>query len=189
MMSIPVLLGVAYATLAALLLMLCLATPFRRGIKVAAIIFVSGLYIATYIGLQDLRGWALAGNPPNPFKLHWAVIEEPDKSSRTRGGDRGGAIYLLAQGLSAYGALQGAPRLYVLPFSLALAEEVAQALEQLEGGAPLEGTLTYKAIKPNKDEKQNKQTNTRQDLEESAGDDAPSFTFRKLPLSPLPPKK
>ena len=78
-MNIPLLMGIAYALVAALLLNLNLASPWRREIKLAAIILVTGLYVGTYIGAQDLRGWAIATPPENPFKLHWAVIEEPER--------------------------------------------------------------------------------------------------------------
>ena len=86
-MSIPLLLGLAYAVVAALLLSLNLQTKYRRGIKIAAILGVSLLYIGAYHGAQNLRGWAISAAPPNPFKLHWAVVEEPDKARGTKGGE------------------------------------------------------------------------------------------------------
>ena len=49
-MSIPLLLGLAYAALAALLLSLNLETKYRREIKIGAIVFVTLLYIGTYQG-------------------------------------------------------------------------------------------------------------------------------------------
>ena len=73
-MSIPLLLGLAYAVVAALLLTLNLQTPYRREIKLTAILIVSLLYIGAYHGAQNLRGWAISAAPPNPFKLHWAVV-------------------------------------------------------------------------------------------------------------------
>ena len=138
-MNIPLLLGIAYAVVAALLLNLNLASPWRREIKFAAIFLVTGLYVGTYIGAQNLRGWAIATPPENPFKLHWAVIEEPDKVNGTAG-----RIYILAQPMGAGGALRGSPRLHGLPFSAELADAVEEALEQVEDGKPFEARLAYK---------------------------------------------
>ena len=44
-MNIPLLLGIAYAVVAALLLNLNLASPWRREIKIAAIFLVTALYV------------------------------------------------------------------------------------------------------------------------------------------------
>ena len=76
-------LALAYAALAALLLALNLKTPYARPIKLAGIALVTLFYIFAYHGSQNMRGWAIADAPPNPFKLHWAVIEEPDKIAKT----------------------------------------------------------------------------------------------------------
>ena len=103
-MNIPLLLGIAYAVVAALLLNLNLASPWRREIKLAAIFLVTALYVGAYIGAQNLRGWAIAEPPASPFKLHWAVIEEPDKVNGTPG-----RIYILAQPMGAGGSC-AAPR-------------------------------------------------------------------------------
>ena len=63
-MSIPLLLGLAYAALAALLLSLNLETKYRREIKIGAIVAVTLLYVGTYHGAQNLRGWALPMRRP-----------------------------------------------------------------------------------------------------------------------------
>ena len=44
-MNIPLWLGIAYAVVAALLLNLNLASPWRREIKIAAIFLVTALYV------------------------------------------------------------------------------------------------------------------------------------------------
>ena len=88
------------------------------------------LYVGTYHGAQNLRGWAIADAPPNPFKLHWAVVEEPDKAAGTDG-----AIYILAQKLNSRNITVGKPRLYQLPFSPELAEQVDEALKRKKTGA------------------------------------------------------
>ena len=62
-MTIPLMLGVAYALLAALLLNLNLNSSWRQEIKLAAIGLVTLLYFAAYEGTQELRGWAIAQSP------------------------------------------------------------------------------------------------------------------------------
>ena len=182
-MNIPLFLGIAYAVVAALLLNLNLASPWRREIKIAAIFLVTALYIGAYIGAQNLRGWAIAEPPANPFKLHWAIIEEPDKANATPG-----RIYILAQPLSASGILQSAPRLHALPFSPEMADAVEEALEQIEGGKPFEARLAYKKAEPPDNVKIQKRDG------ESAGADAGGdknslkLEFRDLPVPSLPPK-
>ncbi len=184
-MSIPLILGLSYAVLAALLLALNLHTPHRREIKLATIALVSLFYYAAYHGAQDLRGWAIADTPPNPFKLHWAVVEEPDKSSSTKG-----AIYILAQPVSQNGVLLSRPRLYVVPFSAELAEQIDAALKQAENGKRLEATLSYKAKRPDPDEvAQTKKRDGEKSHPDSVGDeDRLKLDFRELPVADLPPK-
>jgi hypothetical protein len=182
-MNIPLLMGIAYALVAALLLNLNLASPWRREIKLAAIILVTGLYVGTYIGAQDLRGWAIATPPENPFKLHWAVIEEPDKVNGTAG-----RIYILAQPMGAGGALRSSPRLHGLPFSAELADAVEEALEQVEDGKPFEARLAYKKARPPEEAKIQKREGASAS-EDSAGDRPTlKLEFRDLPVPDLPPK-
>jgi len=130
------LLGAAYALLAALLLSFNLHTRFQRTLKYGVIALTSLFYIATFWGIQSLRGWPLAAEPPEPFRLHWAIVQEPDKAS---GED--GKIYLLA---SQPEQVQPRPRLYALPFSYGLAESVEEALQQMEGGRTVTARMAYK---------------------------------------------
>ena len=182
-MSTPILLGIAYAVVAALLLNLNLASPWGRGIKLAAIFIVTALYVAAYIGAQNLRGWAIAEPPANPFKLHWAVIEEPDKVNGIPG-----RIYILAQPMGAGGALRGSPRLHGLPFSVELADALEEALEQVEDGKPFEARLAYKKARPPEEAKIQKREGESAS-EETAGDRPTlELEFRDLPVPNLPPK-
>ena len=180
----PVTLALAYAALAALLLALNLKTPYARPIKLAGIVLVTLFYIFAYHGSQNMRGWAIADTPPNPFKLHWAVIEEPDKIAKTSG-----AIYLLAQKLSDNGALLSYPRLYRLPFSPELADAVEEALSAMEGGKPLEGRLSYKVKKPETLEDEMQKRDGRESRPDSQGEEERlKLEFRELPVPDLPPK-
>ena len=182
-MSIPLLLGVAYAVLAALVLALNLETKYRREIKIAAIIAVSLLYVGAYHGAQNLRGWALADAPPNPFKLHWAVVEEPDKA---RGTD--GAIYILAQKLNRRNIATGSPRLYQLPFSPELAEQVDAALRKKEDGRDLEAHLSYKAATPDDVDKLQQRDGNKARPDAAGEEERLKLDFRELNAPNLPPK-
>ena len=182
-MTIPLLLGVAYAALAALLLSLNLETKYRREIKIAAIIGVSLLYVATYHGAQNLRGWAIAEAPPNPFKLHWAVVEEPDKARGTEG-----AIFILGQKLSSRGVAVGAPRLYELPFTPELAEQIDEALTKKEDGKDLEARLSYKAATPDDVDEAQKRDGQKSRPDSAGEEDRLKLNFRELASPDLPPK-
>ena len=184
-MTIPLGLGLAYAALAALVLVLNLKTAWRREVKFLAIALMTALYFAAYWGGQNLRGWGIAELPPNPFKLHWAIVEEPNKAD-----DTPGAIYILAQKLSPHGALLSAPRLHRLPFSLELAEQIDEAMRAAEDGTPLEATLSFKAKKPDDEELLNrKKRDGETSRPDSVGDQYRlQLDFRELPAPSLPPK-
>ena len=176
--------AIAYTALAGLVLTLNLATPFRREIKISAIVLISILYVVTYRGLSDVQGWAIEQAPPNPFKLHWAIIEEPNKVS---GAD--GTIYILAQALHKTGAFRSKPRLYALPYSDALAQQIEDAKEQVEDGKLIEANLAYKyAKKPEKVD----EINARQGEQANAANqeaDRLGLDFREIPRPDLPPKR
>ena len=182
-MTIPLALGLAYAALAALVLTLNLNSQWRREIKIGIIILMSALYFAAYWGGQNLRGWAIASQPPNPFKLHWAIVEEPDKAR-----DTSGAIYILAQQLSPQGALLSRPRLYRLPFSPELAEQIEEARNAAEDGKPIEARLSYKAKKPETEDLLEQREKQGQTSRAAATADRLELNFRELPPPPLPPK-
>ncbi len=184
-MSIPLALGLAYAALTALVINFNLTTPWRREIKIAVIVLMTLLYFAAYWGGQNLRGWAIATPPPNPFKLHWAIVEEPDKARGTSG-----TIYILAQKLSLQGALLSSPRLHRLPFSPALADEIDAALKASEGAQPIEANLSYKAKKPDDEALAAQQkSDGEKSRADSRGDgDRLKLNFRELPTPSLPPK-
>ena len=141
------LLGAAYALLAALLLSFNLHTRFQRTLKLGIIAVTSLFYIGTYLGVQSLRGWPIPAEPPEPFRLHWAIVEEPNKADGSEG-----QIYLLA---SQPEQAQPRPRLYALPFSYGLAESVEEALKQMEGGRTITARMAYKYKEEPEEEAEN----------------------------------
>lgn len=174
--------SLTYVALGALGLTLYLATPHSTNIKATIIAAISGFYILTFIGLAEIRGWAIEKTPPNPFKLHWAVVEEPNKATGTEG-----QIYILAQALGEYEELISAPRLYVLPFSAALAQQVEDAKKQIEEGQPIEGTFAYKAARQDKDDRERRRD---EGVEKQATGESDQLIlqFRDLPRPDLPAK-
>ena len=182
-MTIPLILGLSYMVLAALLLSLNLATPWRREIKTAAIIIVSLFYLGAYHGAQNLRGWASSDSPPSPFKLHYAVVEEPDKAAGTKG-----AIYLLAQRIDERGVGIGEPRLYELPFSPELAEEIDEAMAQKETGKDLQANLSYQAANAEDVDEIERRDGKKARPDAMGDEERLKLNFRELPTVSLPPK-
>ncbi len=187
MMMVIILLSLAYALLAALLLSLNLQTKWRYEIKLTVIIGVSLFYAVSFWSINHLRGWPIDARPPNPFKLHWAVVEDPDKLRGTKG-----RIYILGQALSSYGALIGTPRLYEIPYSPDVAQAVEEARHAIEGGRPLEARLNIYDYKEPEDEAELPDQTRRQSgvdaLPDAEGEKNLRLEFRELPPPALPPK-
>lgn len=184
-MSWEFILGSSYVVLGALVLTLNLKSQIHYGFKLASIVFLSILYIATYIAIGEIRGWAIEKEPPSPFKLHWAIVEEPDKRNGTEG-----MIYILGQEINAYGTLQGQPRLYGLPFSPALAQEIENARAAIEDGKPIEANIAYKAKKVEDEDLDDMQTREGAKAQPDSASEADRLTlnFREIPKPDLPAK-
>ena len=181
------LLAIAYAAIAALLLNLWLSTSWPLAIKIVLVVLVSALYIGSYFGLREIQGWPTAEPLPDSFRLLWAHIEEPDKPL-----DSDGQIYLWVRKLDSLQRVTGEPRAYRLPWSLALAEKVARALERKEAGELLNGTLTRQPIRE-KDEQArdeaNPQLSDNSDVSPNGLEGGPvQLEFSELPRASLPPK-
>lgn len=131
-----VLLSAGYAAVAALLLSLNLASAWRWPIKLGGILIVSGLYIGTYIGAGGLTGWASRSAMPDYFRLHWAIVTEPDKFS---GED--GRILVWAEALDQSDRSLSPPRAFELPYDDALAQRLERALGLVSEGQAVTGSL------------------------------------------------
>lgn len=177
-------LALAYVALGALGLSLFISARFSISTKATIIGALSLFYIMSYIGIGEMRGWAIQKTPPNPFKLHWAVVKEPDKA---QGLD--GSIFILAQGLGPFGELSDAPRLYELPFSAELAQEISEATKRIEDGQPVEGNLAYKAVMPDDDDDREKRKDVGDSRAASGEQERLILEFRDLPRPELPPKR
>jgi hypothetical protein len=128
-------LSASYLALAVLLLSLNLRSAWRWPVKAGAIAVTIGCLIAGFLALEAMLGWPTEAPPPASFRLHAALVEEPDRANRS-----GGAIYLWLSPHDTEGRANGPPRAYALPYSRALHELAARAQGQLQEGRPVEGT-------------------------------------------------
>lgn len=173
------LLTLAYVAVAALLLNLNLATPRRGVIKVTAIVLVTALYVGAWHGHKALLGWASDDALPERFRLHYATVEDPDKTSRTPG-----TIYLWVSSLDGPSGMRE-PRAYRITWDADTARAVLDALAEIERGVAMEGRATGLG-----------ETGRVRMIEPAdrvrVGDDAEvtpaKFDFRPVPTPPLPPK-
>jgi len=181
LITTAIVLALAYAVTAALLLNLNLATRLAGWIKFTAVLGVSTLYLVTWHGLSDLLGWATREPMPVDFRLHWVVIEEPDKAAGAEG-----KIYFWIRELDEAGLAEGAPRAYQVPWDEETAEAAEEALEELEGGQLLNGRMSRQIINPDLISP-DPTAQYRQDESGSSGQQS-RFEFIRLPPPTLPPK-
>lgn len=99
-----------YVAVALLLLVLCLATAWKRWIKILMILVVTVSYFVANFTFEDMLGWPTPRMLPEKFAIVSAVIEEPNKE---RGID--GAIYLWVTPLDSNRPVT-VPRAYKLPY-------------------------------------------------------------------------
>ena len=110
MTNSSLMLSLLYVAVALLLLVLCLATSWKRWIKVAMIVAVTVTYFIANHTFEDMLGWPTPRELPEKFAIVSVVIEEPNKE---RGID--GAIYLWISPLDSNRPV-ATPRAYRLPY-------------------------------------------------------------------------
>lgn len=179
------LLVLAYVAVAALLLNLCVASPWNASVKAGAIALVSLFYGATWFGIGSLQGWPTRQPMPEDFRVHWIAIDEPDKRT---GSD--GAIYFWLRALDEAELPTGEPRAHVLPYEQETAETARLALEALQGGKRLNGRLTMGLIDPGEADPDEDLASADEPAPSGSADleNRPRFTFREVAPPDLPPK-
>ncbi|MFT4631051.1 MAG: hypothetical protein ACI8PP_000816 [Candidatus Pseudothioglobus sp.] len=184
MISVQVL-AIAYAVMGALLLYLLVATRRSLSFKIFTVVLISGLYVGTYMGLKELRGWPVNEALPERFRLHWAMINEPDKAQ-----DAQGTIYLWIQTSAPNGELIDEPRAYHLPFNRKMAERVENALRQIGEGETVEGQFAraQPALQVKETDKQSKLNLELDPAKAAASRQEAGLQFAPLPRTGLPPK-
>ena len=88
-------------------------------------VVTSAFYIASFVGVRGLLGWASVDRLPAAFKLLQARIVEPHSLE----GDPG-SIYLWVEALDEDNRPSGVPRAYRIPYSDALAEKTDKAMRR-----------------------------------------------------------
>jgi hypothetical protein len=122
-------LSVAYALVGALLLVVLVYARLPWSLKGIAVIVTSSFYIASFLGMRGLLGWASVDRLPPSFKLLQARIVEPHSLE----GDPG-AIYLWVEALDDGNRPSGVPRAYRIPYSDKLADKTDKAQGELAAG-------------------------------------------------------
>lgn len=122
-------LSVAYALVGALLLVVLVYARLPWSLKGVAVIVTSSFYVASFLGLRGLLGWASVDRLPPNFKLLQARIVEPHSLE----GDPG-AIYLWVEALDDGNRPSGVPRAYRIPYSDKLADKTDKAQGELAAG-------------------------------------------------------
>jgi hypothetical protein len=132
--SIILTLSLSYALIGALLLVVLVYARLHWSAKSVAVVVTSAFYIASFVAVRGLLGWASVDRLPVAFKLLQARIVEPHSLE----GDPG-SIYLWVETLDEGNRPSGVPRAYRLPYRDALAEKTDKAMGEIAAGRPQGG--------------------------------------------------
>jgi hypothetical protein len=132
--SVVLALSLSYALIGALLLIVLVYARLHWSAKAVAVVLTSAFYIASFVGVRGLLGWASVDRLPVAFKLLQARIVEPHSLE----GDPG-AIYLWVETLDDGNRPSGIPRAYRLPYRGSLAEKTDKAMAEIAAGRPQGG--------------------------------------------------
>jgi hypothetical protein len=132
--SVILTLSLGYALVGALLLVMLVYARVPWSAKAAAVVVTSAFYVASFIGMRGLLGWASVDKLPATFKLLQSRIVEPHSLE----GDSG-SIYLWVEALDEANRPSGVPRAYRIPYSVSLAEKTDKAAGEIAAGRPQGG--------------------------------------------------
>jgi len=127
-------LGLGYALLGLVLLVILVFARFDWRLKAGLIVLVSGFYAIDYRQARWLLGWASPDTLPPHFRLLGAHIVEPHSLA----GDAG-AIFLWVDGVDDDNFPSGDPRSFRLPYNARLAERTEAAATASAKGTPQGG--------------------------------------------------
>ena len=105
--SVVLTLSISYALIGALLLIVLVYARLHWSAKAVAVVVTSAFYIASFVGVRGLLGWASVDKLPASFKLLQARIVEPHSLE----GDPG-SIYLWVETLDEGNRPSGVPRAF-----------------------------------------------------------------------------
>ncbi len=127
----------AYALVAAMLLLILLATRLPFAVKAMATVATCGMILWTYQAIGDLRGLPTDSKPPAYFKLHWARVVEPNLLMKEKG-----HVFLWLEELDEMNFPTGLPRAYALAYDPELVKKVQVAMGQIQDGNEVSGSIT-----------------------------------------------
>src|SRR6267154_1296570 len=107
-------LSIAYALLAALLLVIALRARIPWPFKIACVLVTSTYYCVAFFHVEGLPGWSATAPLPPQFQLLWARVVEPNPLDRDPG-----AVHIWVEDFDAANLPSGQPRAYRLPYSAA----------------------------------------------------------------------
>ena len=137
----------AFILLTSLILWFVIGSKGLWGLKAATILLTLYLCLSVNFSLENLVGWPSNQQPPKEFRVHWIVINEPDK----RTGDKGD-VYVWVTDMnpkekeddsffiSFANEKMYKPRAYRLEYSKELHKDGQEALEMIMGGQAVMGT-------------------------------------------------
>lgn len=129
-----VLLALAYALLAALVLIAVTRARLPWMVKAGAIGVTSVFYVVVFFRTEGLLGWSAYASVPARFQLLWARTIEPNLAEKEPG-----AIHLWVEALDDANLPSGVPRAYRLPYSANVAGKVEAARVEIMNGHPQGG--------------------------------------------------
>ncbi|WP_213285787.1 hypothetical protein [Bradyrhizobium sp. sGM-13] len=132
--SVVLTLSLSYALIGALLLIVLVYARLPWPAKAVAVVITSAFYIASFMGVRGLLGWASIDRLPASFKLLHARIVEPHSLE----GDPG-SIYLWVETLDDGNRPSGVPRAFRIPYSETLAQKTDKAASEIAAGRPQGG--------------------------------------------------
>jgi hypothetical protein len=132
--SVVLTLSISYTLIGALLLAVLVYARLPWSAKAVAVVVTSAFYIASFVGVRGLLGWASVDRLPATFKLLQARIVEPHSLE----GDPG-SIYLWVEALDDGNRPSGIPRAYRIPYRDSLAEKTDKAMGEIAAGRPQGG--------------------------------------------------
>jgi len=127
----------AYALVAALLLLILLATRLPFTLKALATVATCGMIVWTYQAIGELRGLPTDSEPPARFKLHWARVVEPNMLMKEKG-----HVFLWLEELDELNFPIGLPRAYALAYNPDLVKKVQVAMGKIMDGEEVSGNIS-----------------------------------------------
>lgn len=130
---------ISFVILSAVLLWFVIGARGYWWVKMIVMAVTLFFSIAMWNSLEDLLGWPTQKSLPDKFQVHWAVVDEPSKITRSQGG-----IYLWVKNLSPSKDnsflsfipedLKKESRLHKMPYTRTMHEQMNKVLGELKKG-------------------------------------------------------